>query len=170
MQPAALNVFLSSWEGLYETPDSPNYLYQEKSILWYNFPNKTSKTRGVNCEAYIKIPPDLPQYLDHPWHLFSTPNCLFMPACDAILVCMNWTTCAACDAILVYRYMNCNILQRWSDWPFWQCAALRAQGRQFYCFFIDGVDQYTYPWVFAWTFGSYLSRYEFWRHITMVVK
>ena len=32
------------------------------------------------------------------------------------------------------------------------------------------VDQYTYPWVFAWTFGCYLSRYEFWRHITIVVK
>ena len=45
--------------------------------------------------------------------------------------------------------------------PFWQCAALMAKGRKLNIFFLDGVDQYTHPWVFIWAFGSYSSRYEF---------
>ena len=52
----------------------------------------------------------------------------------------------------------------------WPCAALKAQGRHLYYFFLDRVQQYTYPYTFIWKSYHNILRYEFFKHITMVVK
>ena len=52
----------------------------------------------------------------------------------------------------------------------WPLAVLKAQGRHLYYFFLDRVHQYTYPYTFIWKSYHYFLRYEFFKHITMVVK